>query len=80
MYVSVKYSMSGAFFLTLFCVLIVSLSVAFFLGGVFFRWVWCFMDGYDCLYSGQVVVVVLWLLCDSAAAVGGGRVVACCVN
>lgn len=47
---------------------------------VCFRWVWCFMDGYDFLYSGRVVVVVLWLLCDSAAAVGGRRVVACCVS
>lgn len=38
------------------------------------------MDGYDFLYSGRVIVVVLWLLCDSAAAVGGRRVVACCVS
>lgn len=80
--VSVKYFMSCTFLFNIIFYFVLCPHCfplrGFF--GCFFRWVWCFMDGYDFLYSGRVVVVMLWLFCDSAAIVGGRRVVACCVS
>lgn len=83
-YVSVKYFMSCTFFVYFINLFYFVLcphcfpSRGFFgcflsLSVVLYGWVWF-------LYSGHVVVVMLWLLCDSAAKVGGRRVVACCVS